>query len=170
MKIKKTSADKFPLKIYLDDGRVIPVPSQHDFKSEFIQKHGCSLVGFYMAIRYKGKKKTMQQVLKHSRKNLKCYAKFPLSEVCKGINGICAGTPATFYKKMETDKLRTLLHKGCLVLFEEGDPIHTVVLLYDPAKKKLYRFSDGKKSVTSTKKEMAKRCSSAKYRGIIVVR
>ncbi len=61
-KNKKTKK-KYPYRIYLDNGRQIPVPSQYNFKSDFIRKHGCSLVGFYMALRYKGIKKNMQQVL-----------------------------------------------------------------------------------------------------------
>lgn len=161
---------KFPLRIYLDSGRVIPVPSQHHFKSDFIQHHGCSLVGFYMALRYKGIKKNMQQVLRYSRRNLRCYAKYPLSEVVKGINHFCSGSPATYYRNMNTDRLRRLLHRGCLALFEEGDPIHTVVLLYDARKKTLYRFSDGKKSVVSTAHEMKNKCTSDKYKGIVTVK
>ena len=30
---------KYPWRIILDNGRQIPVPSQHDFKSDFIQHH-----------------------------------------------------------------------------------------------------------------------------------
>ena len=89
---------KFPWRIVLDNERQIPVPSQHDFKSNFIRKHGCSLVGFYMALRYKGIKKNMQQVLRHARKKLKCGAKYPLTEIVKGINQICPGKPAIYQK------------------------------------------------------------------------
>ena len=51
---------KFPWRIVLDNGRQIPVPSQYDFKSSFIRTHGCSLVAFYMALRFRGIKKNMQ--------------------------------------------------------------------------------------------------------------
>ena len=79
---------KFPWRIVLDNGRQIPVPSQYNFKSSFIRTHGCSLVAFYMALRYKGIKKNMQQVLRHARKKLKCDAKYPLTEIARGINMI----------------------------------------------------------------------------------
>ena len=59
----KKSKKKFPWKIVLDNGRVIPVPSQYDFKSDFIRRHGCSLVAFYMALRFRGVKKICSSVL-----------------------------------------------------------------------------------------------------------
>ena len=82
----KKSKKKFPWRIVLDNGRQIPVPSQYNFKSDFIRRHGCSLVGFYMALRLRGVKKNMQQVLQYARKKLKCGAKYPLTEIARGIN------------------------------------------------------------------------------------
>ena len=93
----KKSKKKYPWRIILDNGRQIPVPSQHDFKSDFIQHHGCSLVGFYMALRFRGVKKTMQQVLQYARKKLTRGAKYPLMQVAKGINQICSGKPCLLY-------------------------------------------------------------------------
>ena len=122
---------KFPWRIALDNGRQIPVPSQHDFKNSFIQRHGCSLVAFYMSLRYKGIKKNMQQCLAYCRKKLKCGAKYPLTEIAKGINHICPGKPAIYHKSMSDDRLEVHLKKGHMILFEEGSPIHTVVLLRD---------------------------------------
>lgn len=161
---------KFPWRIALDNGRQIPVPSQHDFKSNFIRKHGCSLVGFYMALRYKGIKKNMQQVLRHARKKLKCDAKYPLTEIARGINMICPGKPAAYHKSLTTEQLKAKLKKGYMILFEEGNPIHTVVLLRDSKTGKIWRFSDGKKSVVTVEKENARRCTNEKYKGIIVVK
>lgn len=57
-----------------------------------------------------------------------------------------------------------------MVLFEERNPIHTVVLLYDANKKQVLRFSDGKKNVTTAAKENAKRCTSNNYKGIVIVK
>ena len=161
---------KFPWRIVLDNGRQIPVPSQHDFKSNFIRKHGCSLVGFYMALRYKGIKKNMQQVLRHARKKLKCGAKYPLTEIVKGINQICPGKPAIYHKSMSNDRIEAHLKKGHMILFEEGNPIHTVVLLRDGKTGKIYRFSDGKKSITTVAKENKKKCTNEKYIGIVIVK
>ena len=161
---------KYPWRIVLDNGRKVPVPSQHDFKSIFIQKHGCSLVGFYMALRFKGKKKNMQQCLAYCRKKLKCGAKYPLTEIARGINMICPGKPAVYRKSMTDKQLETHLKKGHMILFEEGSPIHTVVLLRDNKTGKVWRFSDGRKNVTTVAKENAKCCTNEKYRGIVVAK
>lgn len=161
---------KFPWRIVLDNGRKIPVPSQYDFKSSFIRTHGCSLVAFYMALRFRGVKKNMQQCLNFARKKLKCGAKYPLTEICKGINFICPGKPATYYKSLTNAQLEAKLRKGYMILFEEGNPIHTVVLLKDNKTGKVWRFSDGKKSVVTVEKENARRCTNEKYKGIIVVK
>lgn len=161
---------KFPWRIVLDNGRQIPVPLQYNFKSDFIRKHGCSLVGFYMALRFRGIKKNMQQCLQYARKKLKCGAKYPLTEVYKGINSICPGKPAIYYKSLTDAQLEAKLERGYMVLFEEGSPIHTVVLLRDSKTGKIWRFSDGKKNVTTVEKENAKKCTNTKYKGIIVVK
>ena len=73
----------------------------------------------------------MQQVLQYARKKLKCEAKYPLTQVTKGINQICSGKPATYHKSLTNAQLEEKLKKGYMVLFEEGNPIHTVVLLKD---------------------------------------
>lgn len=166
----KKSQKKFPWRIVLDDGRQIPVPSQYNFKSAFIRTHGCSLVAFYMALRYKGIKKNMQQCLAYCRRKLKCGAKYPLTEIVKGINQICPGKPAVYHKSMSNDKIEAHLKKGHMILFEERSPIHTVVLLRDSKTGKIWKFSDGKKSVVTVEKENARRCTNEKYKGIIVVK
>ncbi len=161
---------KFPWRIVLDNGRQIPVPSQYDFKSSFIQNHGCSLVGFYMALRFKGVEKNMQQCLAYCLKHLKCGAKYPLTEIARGINMICSGKPAVYHRIMSNDRLEAHLKKGHMILFEEGSPIHTVVLLRDDKSGKVWRFSDGKKNVTTAKKENARKCTNKKYQGVVVVK
>ena len=166
----KKSKKKFPWRIVLENVRVIPVPSQHNFKSDFIRRHGCSLVAFYMALRFRGIKKNMQQVLRHARKKLKCGSKYPLTEVCKGINSICPGKPAMYYKSLTNAQLEAKLKKGHMILFEEDSPIHTVVLLRDSKTGKVWRFSDGCKNVTTVEKENKKKCTNEKYKGIVVVK
>ena len=161
---------KFPWRIVLDNGRQIPVPSQYDFKSSFIRTHGCSMVAFYMALRFRGIKKNMQQCLNFAKKKLKCGAKYPLTEIARGINMICPGKPAAYHKSLTTEQLKAKLKKGYMALFEEGGPIHTVVLLRDSKSGKIWRFSDGHKNVTTVAKENAKKCTNEKYRGIIVVK
>lgn len=166
----KNSKKKFPWRIVLDNGRQIPVPSQYNFKSSFIRTHGCSLAAFYMALRYKGIKKNMQQVLQYARKKLKCGAKYPLTEIVKGINQICPGKPAAYHKSLTTEQLKAKLKKGYMVLFEEGGPIHTVVLLRDSKTGKIWRFSDGKKNTVTVEAENRKRCTNEKYKGVVIVK
>lgn len=166
----KNNKKKFPWRIVLDNGRQIPVPSQYNFKSSFIRTHGCSLVAFYMALRYKGIKKNMQQVLQYARRKLKCGAKYPLTEIARGINMICPGKPAMYHKSLTVEQLKTKLKKGYMVLFEEGNPIHTVALLRDNKSGKIYRFSDGKKSVVTVEKENVRRCTNKTYRGVVIVK
>lgn len=166
----KKSKKRFPYRIILDSGRAIPVPSQHNFKSDFIRQHGCSLVAFYMALRFRGVKKNMQQCLSYARKKLKCRAKYPLTEITRGINLICPGKPATYHKSLTTEQLNAKLKKGYMVLFEEGGPIHTVVLLRDSKTGKVYRFSDGKKNIVTVETENKKKCTNENYRGIVIVK
>lgn len=161
---------KFPWRIILDNGRKIPVPSQYNFKTEFIRRHGCSLVAFYMALRFKNIKKNMQQCLAYCRKHLKCGAKYPLTEIVKGINQICPGKPAAYKTSLSNERLQKFLEKGHMILFEEGNPIHTVVLLRNLKSGKIWRFSDGHKNTTTVEKENAKKCTNTKYKGIIVVK
>lgn len=168
-KNKKTKK-KYPYRIYLDNGRQIPVPSQYNFKSSFIRTHGCSLVAFYMALRFRGIKKNMQQCLNFARKKLKCGAKYPLTEIVKGINQICPGKPAIYHKSMSNDRIEAHLKKGHMILFEESNPIHTVVLLRDNKTGRVWRFSDGHKNVTTVEKENKKKCINEKYRGIVIVK
>lgn len=166
----KKSKKRFPYRIILDSGRAIPVPSQHNFKSDFIRQHGCSLVAFYMALRFRGVKKNMQQCLSYARKKLKRRAKYPLTEITRGINLICPGKPATYHKSLTTEQLNAKLKKGYMVLFEEGGPIHTVVLLRDSKTGKVYRFSDGKKNIVTVETENKKKCTNENYRGIVIVK
>ena len=166
----KKRKKKFPWRIILQNGRMIPVPSQHDFRNSFIQKHGCSLVALYMALRFRGVKKNVQQVLQYARKKLKCAAKYPLAEIARGINIICPGKPAVYYKSMTDKQLKKHLEKGHMILFEESSPIHTVVLLMDSESGKVWRFSDGCKNVTTVEKENKKKCTNEKYKGIVVVK
>lgn len=159
----------YPYKIYIDNKIVVPVPSQHRFKSEFVQHHGCSLVGFYMALRFLGIKKTMAWCKKYLDKHygLCGRSKYPIKKIATAINKIASGAPAKYYKSPSADEIRKALKSGDMVLFEERDPIHTVVLLWDGEKTK--RFSDGGYKNTTVNKELAKRCGDSYYGGCVFV-
>lgn len=154
----------------MDNGRIIPVPSQHHFKSDYIQHHGCSLVGFYMALRFLGVKKSMAWCKKYLDKNygLKGRSKYPLKIIAEAINAIVPKKPAVFKKSPSAATMRSNLKSGNLVLFEEKNPIHTVVLLRSGAKIK--RFSDGGYKNVTVVQEVSKRCGDSYYGGCIIIK
>lgn len=96
------------------------------------------------------------------------HAKFNLRQVAAAINKIVSGNPATFKKSPSADVIRKNLEKGNMVLFEERNPIHTVVLLQIGAKIK--RFSDGRYKNVTVAQEVSKRCGDTYYGGCIIVR
>ena len=112
----------------------------------------------------------MQQCLAYCKKKMKCGAKYPLTEIVKGINQICPEKPAVYRKNMSNDRIEAHLKKGHMILFEEGSPVHTVVLLRDDKNGKVWRFSDGHKNVTTVEKENKKKCMNEKYRGIVIIK
>ena len=166
----KNTSVRYPYRIYLDNGRNVPVPSQHRFKSSFVQRHGCSLVGFYMALRFLGIKKSMDWCKKYLDKHygLCGRSKYPLKKIATAINKIVSGSPATYGKAPSADTIRKALKRGDMLLFEENDPIHTVVLLWNGEKTK--RFSDGGYKNTTVNQGMAKRCGDAYYVGCVIVK
>lgn len=168
-KNKKTKA-KYPYRIYLNNGRIIPVPSQHKFKNTFIQKHGCSLVAFYMALRFLGVKKSMAWCKKYLNKNFKLngHAKYSLAQVAKAINKTVSGSPAAYHRPASAETVRNALKNGKMVLFEETNPVHSVVLLYDGVKIK--RFSDGSYKNITVNNEVKKRCGDNYYGGCVIIK
>ena len=168
--LNKKSKAKFPYRIYLDNGRIIPVPSQYKFKSDYIRTHGCSLVGFYMALRFLGVKKSMAWCKKYMDKNygLNGHAKFNLRQVAAAINEIDSSKPAIFKRSPSAATIRSNLKSRNLVLFEEKNPIHTAVLLWNGTKVK--RFSDGGYENVTVAQEINKLCGDAYYGGCVIIR
>lgn len=96
------------------------------------------------------------------------HAKYSLRQVTKAINKIVSGSQATFHKSPSKETIQRVLRRGDMVLFEEKNPIHTVVLLYDG--KKIRRFSDGHYNNIAVAQELAKRCSDSYYGGCVFVK
>lgn len=96
----------------------------------------------------------MQQCLQFARKKLKCATKYPLLQISKGINMICSGKPATYYKTLTNAQIDSHLKKGRMILFEEGNPIHTVVLLRDSKTGKYGAFQMEQKTQQPHQKKM----------------
>lgn len=96
------------------------------------------------------------------------HAKFNLRQVAAAINKIVSGNPATFKKAPSADVIKKNLEKGNMVLFEEKNPIHTAVLIWNSTKVK--RFSDGGYKNVTVAQEVSKRCGDTYYGGCIIVR
>ena len=133
--VNKTGRAKYPYKIKYADGRKIPVPSQYDFSQAFIRTHGCSLAAMYMALRFLKKKKSMLKCLSYMQNHfdLDGRAKYNLKQVAQAINQL-TGNHAEYYAGASKQRIKNALKSGHMVLFEERDPIHTAVLLYDGKK------------------------------------
>ena len=170
MKIKKTGKRKYPLKVYPSKGHAFYVPSQHKFGSDFVSHHGCSLVGFYIAMSFIGKKKGMGKLLKWSKKHLSVKSKIPIDEVYKGIRKLAPKANVSYRRKVTVQEVRTALARGYLVLLETKDPIHTNPIMWDDTKKCVRNFSHGGKEKISIGNYVKKQCTSDAYRGCIFIR
>lgn len=166
----KSSKVKYPYIICVDNGRKVPVPSQYKFDSAYVRNHGCSLVGFYMALRFLGIKKNTAWCEKYLAKHygLHGHAKYNLKQVSGAINKIVSGKPAKFYSKIPEKTLREALSRGDMVIFEERNPIHSAVLMWSG--EKTIRFSDGKCKKVTVNQELSKRCGDAYYGGCVVIK
>lgn len=171
MKIAKTNKTKYPYKVTFNNGRASWVPSQHRFKTEYIRDHGCSLVAFYIALRYLGKKKTMGTLLRYTRKNLDKYisAKLTIKGVSVGINKIMKEDCAVYYPKPDYKLILQCLKNDRLILLETGNPIHTNVLIRGSGDK-YYNISDGQVKEIDVGHIVSKATTSNVYRGCVIVR
>lgn len=167
--VNKTGRAKYPCKIKYADGRKIPVPSQRDFPQAFIRTHGCSLAAMYMALRFLKKKKSMPKCLNYMQNhfNLDGRAKYNLKQVAQAINQI-SGNHAEYYAGASKQRIKNALKSGHMVLFEERDPIHTAVLLYDGDK--IVRFSNGSHKTVTLNQIMSKRSTDGYYKGCAAIR
>lgn len=169
MKLVKTNNPKYPYKVTFNNGRTSPIPSQHRFKTEFIADHGCSLVGFYIALRFIGKKKTMTALLRWSRKHLKRFikSKLTIEGVAAGISTFCP-FHAFYYSKPDYDMVISALKADRLVLLETNSPIHTNVL-FKGSGNSYYNASDGRVTKINVKNMVNRATDNKTYRGCVIV-
>lgn len=170
MRIKKTKSEKYPTKVAFNNGRTSYIPLQYKFKSDFIKHHGCSLAAFYIALRFCGEKPKMNPLLKWSRTHLKKYmkAKLTIKGVAKGLNKRCGRAVATYHRRPTLKRVNKALDNGYLVLMEQRDPIHTLVLYRTNGR--TYKLDHGKVSRVSTKSIVNKATSNSTYRGLVIVK
>lgn len=173
MIINKKSSKKYPLYVYPSKGHPFSVPSQHDFKNKFVDENGCSLVAFFIAMSFLGKKKSMSNLLKWSKKHLDIKSKIPLSEVYKGLKSLAPKgkkSSITFRRKVDAQEVRTALALGYLVLLETDNPIHTNPLMWDDTKLCVRNFSNGGKKTVSVGNIVKNQSDNKIYRGCIFIR
>ena len=170
MKIKNTGKKKYPLKVWPKKGHAFYVPAQQNFGNSFVKHHGCSLVGFYIALAFLGKRKPMGDLLKWSKKHLKIESKIPLKQVYKGLKKLAPKARVAYKKKIGKTELAAALAKGYLVLLETRDPTHTNPLMWDDTKKCVRNFSHGGKAKVSVAGMVKKQSKSGTYRGCILIR
>jgi len=170
MVIKKTGKKKYPLYVKPKKGHGFYVPAQQNFKKDFVKHHGCSLVGFYIAMYFIGKHRTMSWLLKWSKNHLKIESKIPLKQVYKGLKKLAPRAGITYKKKIDKTELASALAKGYLVLLETRDPTHTNPLMWDDTKKCVRNFSHGGKAKVSVAGMVKKQSKSDTYRGCVIIR
>lgn len=171
MKITKRNSKYYPYKISWNQYKNVLIPSQHSYKTKFIANHGCSLVAFYFLAHCNGSKKTLPEIYGYAKKNLKKYlrAKYTIKGVSAGLNKLAKKTVAKYHATPTTKILTDALHKGHVVAFEQGNPIHTVVLVHDLEEGNTYMISDGTVKKTTIAKQMKKVCKNANYKGCVVL-
>ena len=178
MKITKRNSKKYPIEITLTDGTKMIIPRQSQFSNEWLKKHGCSIMAEYIALQWlgvktvkvNGKNKGLYPInlLRWHKKNTPddIAAKVMLTGVEKGIDDLSKGD-GKYYKHTTRDRMRDALDKGNLVIYEQKDPIHTVILIPDEGK--IWIANHGTVKETTTAQEAKKALLKTKYKGMVVV-
>ena len=171
--MKRRVNPKYPLLVtYKRKGEVkkMIVPDQHAFKTDFLREHGCSIMAEYVALQWLGCKQYKPYGLMKLHKQ-KTKAEVKTKVTVKGVAQLLGElVPMSFilYRNQPTLKrIKSQLDAGNIVLLEEGDPIHTVVLLR--AEGKYWRITNGKCQEVDIEKEAKRATNNPKYAGMVVV-
>ena len=138
----KENNKKYPVRIIYDDGSHILIPDSHQFGS-FCTKHGCSMAATSITLQFLGVKQkdgtawNPLELYRYAKKYIGGFNGSKLSIFgCKIlINKIADAPKAKWYQitgrnnKAVKKRIRRALRNGKIVLFEQKDPIHTVVFL-----------------------------------------
>lgn len=177
MKKEKTGDKKYPLKITLSTGESIIIPRQSQFENKWLNKHGCSLMAEYIAFQWLGVKKIkvgkkrvhpypinlLRWHKKHTPEDIA--AKVLIKAIVDGVAELTDGR-AKYYKTVTKARMTEALDKGKLVVFEQKDPIHTVILIPDDG---VWVASHGTVKKTTVGMMMKTVLKSTKYRGMVVI-
>lgn len=156
MKIQKRNDKRYPYEVLKDKTRIL-IPQQKEFGS-FCQKHGCSVTACSIGLQFAGVKQADKTAW--NPKEIYQYAKEYLSGYngskvtiwgCKSIINKIAGKEVAFWHSnngRNPKKVRATIDKalnaGHIVLYEEKNPVHTVVLLGIDSKGRYIVATNGK--------------------------
>ena len=171
MKIVKRNNEKYPYKVICSNKKSLIIPKQQKFSNAWLRAHGCSLVAEYIALQWGGVKKSIAWLLDWHKKNTpsQVKSKVTVKGVSQGINEIAGKKlKATYYREVTLDRLRAALDKGYLVIMEQKNPIHSVVLL--PDTDGVFVASNGTVKRELIAKVAERATTNDKYRGMVVVR
>ena len=174
MKTKKTMSKRYPLVAIPErSGKKLRLPRQKAFRSEYIQKHGCSLVAECIALQWWGIWKPMTSLQKWHKRHTpdRYHPKVTVSAVAEGIREISGASEreVVYYKRVTLERVERSIRRGHLVIVELGNPIHTVALIPDDGGE-CWMASHGTVHRVSIKTVVSKATTNPKYRGMVIVK
>ena len=154
--IKKRNDKRYPYE-YIKGKKRILIPQQKQFNL-YCRKHGCSVTACSIALQWLGVREADSTVLNptevylYAKKHINGFNGSKLSIFgCKAvINDLAGPKVATWYSNngKRNHNIRVIinraLNEGSIVLFEEKNPIHTVVILGIDEKGKYIIATNGK--------------------------
>ena len=153
--IKKRNDKRYPYEYDKGKKRIL-IPQQKEF-GLYCRSHGCSVTACSIALQWLGVRQAdssvwnPKEVYLYAKKHINGYNGSKLSIFgCKAvINKIAGSKVATWYSNngKRNHNIRVIINRalndGCIVLFEEKNPIHTVVFLGIDEKGKYITATNG---------------------------
>lgn len=138
----KDNNKKYPVRVDYNNGSHILIPDNHQFGS-FCKKHGCSMAAASIALQFLGVKQkdgtawNPDELYTYAKKHVAGYngSKLTVYGTKILINKIAGGKRAKWYPltgrndKDAKKRIRRALRAGKIVIFEQKNPIHSVVFL-----------------------------------------
>ena len=141
MKIEKRADKRYPMEVQTAGKRIL-IPQQKEFGS-YCRSHGCSVTACSIALQWLGVKQengtvwNPREIYQKAKKALDGFngSKLSIYGCQKIINKIAGEKVAVWYSNngKRNTRIREIIDKalneGSVVLFEEKNPIHTVIFL-----------------------------------------
>lgn len=164
---KKRNDKRYPVEWDVGKKRIL-IPKQKEF-GDYCRYHGCSVTACSIALQWIGKKQAdgtvwnPKEIYQKAKKDISGFNGSKLSIWgCKSIINKIAGYEAAFWHSNNgkrdakiRDIINRALNDGSVVLFEEKNPIHTVIFL---------GIDKNGKYITATNGRITRRSQSAEVR------